>query len=136
MSSNNITHQGVIEAIENNLVKVRIVNLSACASCHAKGACSAADMDEKVIDVFTNNKNYKLGQTVTIASKLKSGYKAIFYGYVLPFLLVFITLIILTVLSFTETTAGLISLGILIPYYVTLYLFRNQLGKSFTFEIL
>lgn len=136
MSSKNITHQGIIESIENNLIKVRIVNLSACAACHAKGACSASDQEEKIIDVISNGKIYKVGQVVTISSKMENGLKALFYGYVLPFILVFLTLILLTILSFSETLAGIIALGILIPYYVVLYLFRQQLEKKFTFEIL
>jgi len=136
MSSKSITHQGIIESIEGTLIKVRIVNLSACASCHAKGACSASDQEEKIIDVVTNRGNYKVGQQVTISSKTEMGFKALFYGYVLPFIIVFLTLILLTILSFSETLSGLISLGILIPYYFILYLFRQQLGKSFTFEIL
>lgn len=135
MKSSVITHQGVIETITKQLVKVKIINLSACSSCHAKGACSAADMEEKLIDIYTDEKNYQIGQMVTISSKLTTGFKALLLGYVLPFLIVLTTLIVLTVLSISEIKAGLIALASLVPYYFALYFFRDRMTKEFTFEI-
>ncbi len=136
MSSSTITHQGIIDSITNNLIKVKIVNMSACSACHAKGACSASDMEEKIIDVTPNGESYKIGEPVTIYSKLTTGFKALFYGYIFPLLVVLFMLILLTSLSVKETTAGLFSIGILAPYYFGLYLFRNKIKKSFIFEIL
>ena len=135
MSSSVITHQGIIDSIAQQLVRVKIINLSACSGCHAKGACTASDMEEKIIDIPTAKTNYKVGQIVTIASKLSTGFKALFLGYVLPFLIVLSTLIILTSLSIPETKAGLIALASLVPYYFALYIFRDKIKKEFTFEI-
>lgn len=135
MSTSVITHKGVIDSIKNNLVKVRILNLSACSSCHAKGGCSASDMEEKIIDVYNDTKEYKIGESVTISSELSTGFKALFLGYVLPFLIVLITLIILTSLNISEIKAGFFALVSLIPYYTGLYFFRDQVKKNFTFKI-
>ena len=135
MSNSSISHQGVIESVSTDAIKVRITNVSACASCHAKGACNASDEQEKIIDALPNGKSYTPGETVTITSKESMGFKALFLGYVLPFLLVLITLIITTSLNIEESTAGLISLSTLIPYYGTLFLFKDKIKKSFVFEI-
>ncbi len=136
MSSATITHQGIIDSITDNLIQVKIVNMSACSACHAKGACSVSDQEEKIIDIIPNGKNYSIGDSVTISSKLQTGFKALFLGYVLPFIIVLFALIIFTALSIKETIAGLIALCTLVPYYFGLYLFRDKVKKSFIFEIL
>ena len=42
-----IEHEGIIEHIDGNHIKVRILQQSACSACHAKGYCTAADSSEK-----------------------------------------------------------------------------------------
>lgn len=130
-----ITHKGVIRKLSEKKIIVGIVNESACASCHAQGACSAADMKDKEIEITRFDGDYRLGQTVIIVGKTSQGFKALFLGYLLPFILVLSTLIITTTLSVSETRGGLLSLAILIPYYGLLYAFRNKIKKSFEFEI-
>ncbi len=130
-----ISHKGVVESITANIVNVKIISESACSACHAKGACSASDMQEKIIEAVPGKKSVKIGDWVTIISKESMGFKALFLGYVLPFLLVLFTLIICTKASLKESTAGILSLSILIPYYTVLYLSRDVIKKSFIFEI-
>jgi len=136
MSSSVITHEGVIDSIANHLVRVRIINMSACSGCHARGGCTASDQEEKIIDVYTDGTKYNLGERVTISSKLSTGFKALLFGYVLPFLIVLFTLIVLTVYNINEIKAGLVSLATLVPYYFVLFIFRKYIKKNFTFEIL
>jgi len=135
MSESIITHQGVIESVLLSSVNVRIISASACSACHANGACNASDMQEKIIEANPRGKEFKVGEWVTVVSKESMGFKALFLGYVLPFLVVLITLIITTMLSFTELTAGLLSIGMLVPYYAILYLTKDKIKKSFIFEI-
>lgn len=135
MSLSVITHQGFVHSTEKGVVRIKIISMSACASCQVKGVCTASESEEKIIDVPTD-KNYKIGEEITISSKTANGFKALWLAYVLPFLLVLFTLIILTSLKYSETKAGVFSLSMLIPYYFLLYLFRDKLKKKFTFEIL
>lgn len=130
-----VLHEGVIQEVSENKLTVMIVNASACSSCHAKGACLASDMKEKEIEIYRFSGEYKLGQTVNIVGKTSQGYKAMFYGYVVPFILVFVTLIVSLSVTQSEGLAGLLSLVVLVPYYAVLYLFRNKLKRSFEFEI-
>lgn len=94
-----------------------------------------SDMKEKEIEINHFSGDFQLGQTVEIVGKTSQGFKALFYGYLLPFLLVMFTLILFTSLQFSEGVSGLVSLSILIPYYLILYLTRNKIRKSFEFEI-
>lgn len=115
---------------------VNIVNQSACSSCHANGACSVADYQDKEIEV-TNpfGRNYSKGQEVTVVFKESQGFTALFYGYVLPFILVLGTLIIAVSILENELIGGLLALAILIPYYIAIYFFRHLLKKVFKFEV-
>jgi len=119
---------------ESSLV-VTINNQSACSTCHAKGACTAADVQEKEIDIIPNGKHYSPGEEITVLLKEAQGFKALFYGYILPFLLVLFTLIITSSVTNNEFFAGLLSIGILIPYYITLYFLRDNFKKVFKFEV-
>lgn len=130
-----IKHKGIIKEVRNGSLQVMIVNESACASCHAKGACTVSDFQEKEIEITAYTKSYIPGQQITILFKESNGFKAVFLGYILPFLVVFITLVISLEVTGKEGLSGILSLIILIPYYIILHFFRNQLKKIFKFEI-
>ena len=130
-----VLHAGVVQEVSENKITVVIINASACSSCHAKGACLASDMKEKEIEIHHFSGDYHPGQHVNIVGRTSQGFKAAFYGYILPFLLVFATLIISISVTNSEGLSGLLSLAILIPYYAALYIFRNKIKSSFEFEI-
>jgi sigma-E factor negative regulatory protein RseC len=130
-----VAKTGVVQSIENHKVIVKVMSVSGCASCHAKGACTASDTSEKLIEVaLADAGDFKPGQLVTVKVESSAGNVALFYGYILPFLLVFVALIV-SVNFVSEVVAGLISLGILLPYYAVLYILRNKMGKRFRFTI-
>lgn len=114
---------------------VNIVNQSACSTCHAQGACTVSDFQDKEIEISTFRNTYVPGQEVTVVFKESQGFTALFFGYILPFLLVLFTLIIATSVIDNELVSGLTALAILIPYYITLYFFRHLLKKVFNFEV-
>lgn len=114
---------------------MNIINQSACAGCHAKGACTVADFKEKEVEISEYKGNYKVGDEVTVLFKQTKGFTALFWGYLLPFFLVLATLIVSLELTADELKSGLLSLIILIPYYITLYLFRHSLKKVLKLEL-
>jgi sigma-E factor negative regulatory protein RseC len=63
------------------------------------------------------------------------GWKATLLAYVIPFMLVLITLLVLNSLQTDELLMGLGSLAILVPYFTALYLGRERLRNSFSFTI-
>jgi positive regulator of sigma E activity len=130
-----IEHKGFIKSIENGLIKVSILAQSACASCHAKGGCSVSDVQDKTIEIYNNSDSYQVGENVNVILEQKLGFKALFLGYVLPFIIVLTSLIILSVLTKNEALSGLVSLGLLIPYYIGLYSQKEKLKKIFSFKI-
>jgi len=137
MSANNtIEHLGVVSDIEGTVVKVKIESNTACSSCHAKKACLVANKVDKIIEINTEfTDRFKLNEKVKICLKSSDGFKALFFGYIAPLIIVVLSLLIFTNIGFDEIKAGIISLIILIPYYIILYLFKTQLKNKFTFEL-
>ncbi len=134
-TSKQIEHKGTIENIDGRTVRVNIMSMSACSSCHAKGACSASDMEEKVVDVMHSGEGYKIGDVVNVIMQQSLGFKALFLGYVLPFILVLLTLIIATNFTDSEAMAGLLCLAPLPLYYGGLFFFKDKIKKEFSFTI-
>jgi len=63
------------------------------------------------------------------------GTQAVIFGYFIPFVLLIFTLLLVENLTKDEGIAGVAAIGILLPYYVGLYLLRNFLKKKFSFTI-
>ncbi|MCW3805587.1 SoxR reducing system RseC family protein [Plebeiibacterium marinum] len=131
-----VEHTGYIEEVCPNQIKVRIISESACASCHAKGACTAADMKEKIIDAYSKDPSkYQAGQKVIIQGEKSLGLKASLLAYIFPFILVFIALFITYELTQNEGIAGISSLAVLVPYFIVIKMVSPRLKKSFSFKI-
>lgn len=130
-----IDHEGSILEIEDGKIKVGIVNVSACAGCHAKGACTMSDMKEKSIDVIDYSNKFVVGEKVNLSYKESLGWLAMFLAYVLPFVIVLIALFVSTALTENELISGISALAVLIPYYITLAFFKGRLKKTFSFTI-
>jgi sigma-E factor negative regulatory protein RseC len=134
-SVNSIEHKGFIERFTDHSAFVRIVSESACASCHAKGACTAADMQNKEIEVNGIFTNFSTGEMVNLIMEQSQGFKALLLGYVYPFLILFTGLLTASSAGLSELASGLLAIGLLPPYYIILYLLRKKIRKSFNFSI-
>jgi len=130
-----ISHEGIIKKIFDNKIIVTIVSQSACSMCAAKGMCSASDLQDKDIEIDNYSETFYTGQKVLVTGTTSQSMKALFYGYILPFILVIAVLIISMQITGEEGLSGIMSLGVLIPYYLMLYLFRKNFRKSFNFKI-
>ena len=131
-----IIHPGIIESVTSDKILVRILSQSACSSCHAKGACSISEVEEKIIEIdhFTPGK-WEPGQEVMVKMQQSLGLTAVFLGYVAPLIVLIASVIIFLSLLHHEGYAALLSIFMLIPYYGILYLFRSRLKKKFNFKI-
>lgn len=134
--SSSIEHLGVIKEVTPKTIKVSLLNVSGCATCHTKATCSVSDVDNKVIDVINHGEKVKQGERVKIAYEKSLGPLALFLGYLLPFFVFLIVLIISWSVTGNEVFSGLTSLGSIGIYYLFLTLFRKKLKSTFTFRIL
>lgn len=134
--ANVITHQGIVENIDGSHVFVRITQTSACASCSVKGHCSSADSKEKILEINAPYSSYKTGDHVTVIGQTPMGMMAVLLAFFIPFLVLVISLFVfMSVSGGNELLSGLMSLGLLVPYYFVIWLNRTRLKKNFTFTI-
>jgi len=134
--SSSIEHWGVIKDITPKTIKVSLLNVSGCATCHTKATCSVSDVDNKIIDVVNTGSKFNKGEKVKIAFEKSLGPLALFIGYLLPFVLLMIVLIISWSMTNDEVFAGIASISSVGIYYLFLTLFRKKLKNTFTFRIL
>ncbi len=92
-------------------------------------------MKEKEIEVSRPAGNYTLGQRVTVVLQESMGVRALAYGYLLPFVLLIITLVVVLSITGSELWGGVVAMAMLVPYYAGLYFFRDRMKKSFSFTI-
>ncbi|MBR0323870.1 MAG: SoxR reducing system RseC family protein [Bacteroidales bacterium] len=131
-----ISHEGIITAINDDKVEVKILSKSACASCNIKGACNISEMKEKIISINTPKANdFQIGQNVMVSMELGQANKAVVFAYVIPTIILFSMILILNYFKIEEGINALISIGSLVPYYLILFLFRDKMKRKFEYEI-
>ena len=136
MNEETISHEGVITKITENELEIKIVSQSACAACHAKSACGMGEQAEKVLTVpRPEGQDFHLFQKVNLTMKVGQGNKAAVLAYLIPIVLLLAALFICLGLGLGEGWSALISIGVLVPYYIVLYLQRDKLKKRFDYLI-
>ncbi len=136
MPSNSVSHRGVVTKVTDGELEVRILSKSACAACHIKSACNIAEMQEKIVILpKPEDSDFKDGDEVEINMTVAQGNKAVLFAYLIPAVLVIAMIFILNAMNLEQGLNALISIGILVPYYFVVYLFRNKLKEKFQYRI-
>ena len=134
--SNKIKHNGVVDGVEEGCVRVRILQSSACSACKVAAHCNASETKEKIIEVqVADADRYQRGDSVIVVADTAVGFRASLYGYLLPLILMVVSLVAVLKITQSEGYAAMSALGILIPYYVGLYLLRNKLRNKLSFSL-
>lgn len=134
--SNKIKHAGVVDGVEGECVRVRILQSSACSACKVAAHCNASETKEKIIDLMdADASHYQKGDQVMVVADTAVGFRASLYGYLLPLILMVVTLVGVLAATHSEGLAAVSALGILMPYYVLLFLMRNKLRNRLSFTL-
>lgn len=134
--SNKIKHNGVVDGVEEGCVRVRILQSSACSACKVAAHCNASETKEKIIEVqVADVDRYQRGDSVIVVADTAVGFRASLYGYLLPLILMVVSLVAVLKITQSEGYAAMSALGILIPYYIELYLLRNKLRNKLSFSL-
>jgi len=133
--SQSIEHSGIVEQIDGDQIKVLIMQQSACSECHAKSLCSVADKKEKIIEVISSDPTLKVGDRVIIYGESSIGLQAVLLAFIIPFVLIFLALLIFQHFIENELMAGILAILVLVPYYLILFLSNKRLKNKFQFKI-
>lgn len=129
-----VKHQGIVSKISSHSITVSLKGNLHCEACNAKSACGVSDSDSKEIEINAPTQSLNLNENVEVFLKKDLGLKAVFWAYVFPFILLFVVLMIASA-YYQEWIAGLLALGILIPYYLLLYLLKNSFKSAFQVSV-
>lgn len=123
-------HRGVVSKILDDKIIISLKGNVNCEGCKAKSACGVSESNDKEIEVLKSAQSFNLNEEVDVVLSRELGLKAVFWAYLFPFILMVFTLLVSS--GFVkEWISGLISLFILIPYYIILYLFQENFRKVF-----
>ena len=73
--SNKIKHAGVVDAVEEGCVRVRILQSSACSACKVAAHCNASETKEKLIEVMDAHAScFQKGDHVMVVADTAVGF--------------------------------------------------------------
>ncbi len=131
-----IEHQGVVEEMSPDYVRVTIVQVAACAECKAKSLCVSSESKEKVIEVKGSYPNLKVGDAVKVCGSMQMGRRAVLLAFTLPMvMLLLIGFVCLGILNMSEGWVMLLMLLSLTVYFSVMYLLRSRIEREFRFWI-
>jgi len=95
-----------------------------------------SEMQEKRVTVpKPDDKDFIVGQPVSIIMNTRQGNKAALFAYFIPAFLLVAIIVILSNLNVKEWLAATIGIGVIAVYYIVLSFFKNRLRNEFTYEI-
>ncbi len=131
-----VTHTGIIRKIAGNKAEISVISKASCVSCSLNNACSVSDMKEKIIEIDLNQvAQYNEGDSVVVEMKQSLGTWAVLLGYLFPFFVLFLGLIMFLHFGLNQGLSGILAIALLIPYYSILYLLRDFFKKRFRYRI-
>lgn len=134
--SSQISHSGIIDSISGEVVKVRIVQSSACHTCKVATYCSSTESKEKIIDVRCKNaSDFTVGQEVNVSTNTANGTKAVVLAFAIPAAILLLTIVACIHAGLSEAWAALAGIGTLVPYYLIIYYMNDTLRQQLTFTI-
>lgn len=131
-----IDHQGVVEEVSRDYVRVTIVQVAACAECKAKSLCVSSESKEKVIEVKGSYPDLKVGDAVKVCGSMQMGRRTVLLAFTLPMvMLLLIGFVCLGILNMSEGWVMLLMLLSLTVYFSVMYVLRSRIEREFRFWI-
>jgi sigma-E factor negative regulatory protein RseC len=130
MVNNGTSHTGVATRITGNSVFVKFKVSEACGSCRAKHACHGTATSEKEVKAVSDG-TISVGDKVQVTINDRLGLLAVLFSFVVPFILVISTILLVFHVKHSEMLAAASSLVVLLPYYLLLYLNRDKINNTF-----
>ena len=127
MSQNNnqVCSQAVVKEVQDTYIIAEIVIQSACAACHAKGACGVSERKQEKLKIdLPNPEIFTVGEVVSIEMKQTLGMKAVVIAYLFPFIVLALGLFVTYALTKQELVSVGVSFGLTAIYYFIIISYR------------
>lgn len=132
-----IEHIGIIRKVTDNSIEVEFTAHSACEKCHIKGACQeSSEKEERTVNIDKKKGEiYDIGEKVTLFFSEKEGLTAVLWAYITPIIISILALALMTANHISEPVAALISLAIIVTYFIILYIFRRKIKTKIRIKV-
>ncbi|MBV6644895.1 MAG: SoxR reducing system RseC family protein [Cyclobacteriaceae bacterium] len=127
ISRDQISHQGIVTNLIGNKAIVSLIESAECHECRLKSFCGERHTDRFEVP----RDRFEIGDPVVLEMAIKTGFRAVFYGYFLPFLLVFLATVLGSVLNIEEIWVGLSALLIIAIYLIGLIALKSYTKDHF-----
>jgi len=129
-----IIHRGIVERTAGGDLQVQMTDGLECESCTIKGACHIGESRDTSIRISDAHMDFREGEEVTVHLSTQLAFRALFWAYIFPFIIMVGGLVILSI-YLTEAMAGLVSIGFLAIYYLVIYLSKSYFDREFSLKI-
>lgn len=133
-----VEHKAIVREVDvaNNLVKVRIDDIEECGDCPASNLCGAKGETSNLVTISTPMASrYRVDDIVNVRGTERMHRKAIMYATVFPCVILVATMVGIYLLTSSQLAAALSGLGMMIVFYLVLWLCRNKIAHEFIFTI-
>jgi len=130
-----VEHLGRVVEVTKNSIRITIVSVSACGTCHAKSACSLSESVEKDVVVSNQGLQLNVNDQVKVVLQRSLAMRAVVFGYVFPLFILLGVLITTMEIFSSEIKAGLWAIGAVGIYYLMLSVFKKRLETKFVFKV-
>ena len=131
MAKNTIEHDGIVTQVADTFIIVTIQSQTACAGCHAKGACGMSEMALKSITAEKPNEEIK----IIVSASTQNAMLSVLLAYIVPSVLIIVILTLLILAGVSEVMAATLSLIAISAYFICLYLLRNKFAQKIKFKV-
>lgn len=136
MTEDTICKEGIVRAIHDDQIEVEITISSACSECHAKSICIPSDHKrETVLAQSLYNEHFEVGDKVHLVLKGSAGGKAVVLAYLLPFIVLMVTLFGTYAITKSELAGVIVSVVFVVIYYIILKTQNKKIEQNFQFFV-
>ncbi len=130
-----IEQPGLVTALTAGRIKVALQGNGGCSTCH-DALCMLGKSQARWVETPSGSNSLNIGDTVMVRINRASGYAGVLWLYLVPFVLMVLTLIGILKLGQPESLAGVMAIFVLVPYFLVLYIFRKKMAAQCWVQII
>lgn len=131
-----VEHIATVIRADDDVVEAELTVQSACAACHARSVCGLGESKRKRVEIATPDAAaYVPDESVVVSIESNMGMTAVFWAYVMPFVVLLGALIVSSAAGAGDGVSALAALAATALYFVALYLCRARLERKIHFKI-
>lgn len=131
-----IVHLGKVLSVDSSVGSIEILleDGGDCGSCPAAKLCNHGPKSENKVVVMSDD-TFEVGEKVRVVGTEMMHRKAIVLALVCPCLLLIATMVMVYLLTLDESVAALSGLGLMLVFFIVLYMCRNRIAREFVFRV-